>query len=562
MVNVYLHQASFAYSTLSNPELRDLREGAGDAFASIGSSQIVPAQVDGQGGIGTLLAEVVTGNYFQMLGVNAALGRTLLPEDDVDRGGHAVVMLGFGYWQSAFGGSRKAVGRQMRNGGHSYTIVGVAPQDFQGSLRGLTPAFYAPAAMVEELVGAPMLDERRNHSLFIKARLRDDVALPQAEAAVGRVAAALTRDAIQGWDPTARFDLVPLAEVLLYPPLDQYIRGSAWLLDGGRRPGVAAGLHQPGEFPARPRARSSSRRRHPTRAGRITRRAHSRAARRDNRAQPDLPALWDWRCPSGCSVCWCARICRFRSRFPSTSHRTGRSLFTLTVSAVAGALLGIVPAWQSTRPDLVTALKSDTRSGGRPAHVRWRNALVITQVMVSLVLLVGAGLFLRSFQRVLAARPGFGRDPAALLSFIVPATRFTDQARVYTQGLLDRFRQVPGVDALGVTDNVPLNTLSTQSIRFYRRRPSAPPGPARVRGGSSRGGRRFFRCHRHSDRAGPRIHTVRSRREPACRDRQRRDGSTLLAGRRRDRPVDSHSSKPTKTTWSWSVLRPRNHDAR
>jgi hypothetical protein len=75
MVNVYLHQASFAYSTLSYPELEDLRDGAGEAFAHIGSSQIVPAQVDGQDGIGTLLAEVVTGNYFQMLGVNAALGR-------------------------------------------------------------------------------------------------------------------------------------------------------------------------------------------------------------------------------------------------------------------------------------------------------------------------------------------------------------------------------------------------------------------------------------------------------------------------------------------------------
>ena len=79
MVNVYLHQASFAYSTLSYPELKDLRDGAGDAFAQIGSSQIAPAQVDGQDGIGTLLAEVVTGNYFQMLCVKAVLGRTLMP---------------------------------------------------------------------------------------------------------------------------------------------------------------------------------------------------------------------------------------------------------------------------------------------------------------------------------------------------------------------------------------------------------------------------------------------------------------------------------------------------
>ena len=141
--------------------------------------------------------------------------------------------------------------------------------------------------------------------------------------------------------------------------------------------------------------------------------------------------------------------------------------FTLAVSAVAGTLLGIVPAWQSTRPDLLNALKSDTAGGGRPAHRRWRNALVIAQMTVSLVLLVGAGLFLRSFQRVLAVDPGFGHQPAAVISFIVPATRFSvDQARTYTRQMLDRFRDVPGVEVLGLTDNLPLNTLSTQSIGF------------------------------------------------------------------------------------------------
>ncbi len=141
--------------------------------------------------------------------------------------------------------------------------------------------------------------------------------------------------------------------------------------------------------------------------------------------------------------------------------------FTLLISSVAGALLGLVPAWQSTRPDLVTALKSDTPGGGRRGHLRWRNALVIAQVTVSLVLLVGAGLFLRSFQRVLAVDPGFGREPAALLSFIVPSTRFTsDEARTYTRRLLDRFRQIPGIQGLGLTSNVPLNTLSTQTIGF------------------------------------------------------------------------------------------------
>jgi predicted permease len=467
MVNVYLHQSGFAYSTLSYPELRDLRDGTGDAFAEIGSSQIVPAQVDGEGGIGTLLAEVVTGNYFQMLGVNAAIGRILTPDDDVDRGGHAVVMLGFGYWQTAFGGRGDVVGRQMRIGGRSYTVVGVAPATFPGTTTGLAPAFYAPAAMVEELIGSPMLDVRGDHSLFVKARLRDGVPLAQADAAVTRVAASLTRDAIQGWDPAGRFTLVPTPEVLLYPPLDSYVRGSAWLLT------VVVGLvlllacTNLASFLL---ARALDR--HRDVAVRLALGASRGVLMRALLVETTLLSLIAGALGFGLSV-WLLRVL-LRADLPLpipialdlTPDWTVLA-FTLLVSGIAGALLGLVPAWQSTRPDLVAALKSDTAGGGQRGQLRWRNALVIAQVTVSLVLLVGAGLFLRSFQRVLAVDPGFGREPTALLSYIVPSTRFdSDEAQVYTRRLLDRFRQIPGIGQLGLTSNVPLNTLSTQTISF------------------------------------------------------------------------------------------------
>ena len=467
VVNVYLHQADFAYSTLSYPELRDLRDGASDAFAEIGSTQLIPAQVDGEEGIGTLLAEVVTGNYFQMLGVNAIVGRTLLPEDDVDRGGHAVVMLGFGYWQTAFGASRDVVGRQMRVGGRSYAIVGVAPATFQGSHKGLTPAFYAPAAMVEALIGSPMLDERGDHSLFVKARLRGGVPLAQADAAVTRVAASLTRDAIPGWDPAGRFTLVPVSDVLLYPPLDSYIRGSAWLLT------VVVGLvlllacTNLASFLL---ARALDR--HRDVAVRLALGASRGVLMRALLVETTLLSLIAGALGFALSV-WLLRVL-LRADLPlpipvALDLRPDLTVlaFTLVVSGVAGALLGLVPAWQSTRPDLVTALKSDTPGGGRRGHQRWRNALVIAQVTVSLVLLVGAGLFLRSFQRVLAVDPGFGREPAALLSFNVPSTRFTPaEGQVYVRRLLERFRQIPGIQGLGVTSNAPLNTLSTQTISF------------------------------------------------------------------------------------------------
>ena len=141
--------------------------------------------------------------------------------------------------------------------------------------------------------------------------------------------------------------------------------------------------------------------------------------------------------------------------------------FTLGVSIAAGALLGLVPALQSTRPDVADTLKSESAGGGQPGQLRWRNALVVAQLTISLVLLVGAGLFLRSFQQAQAVDPGFGREPAAVMTFLTPTTRFTpDEARAYTRRLLDRFRALPGVEAVGAISNLHLNPLSTQSSDF------------------------------------------------------------------------------------------------
>ena len=142
VVNLYLDQPSFAFSTLSPPDFEDVRDGTTGVFSDVAASQFVPVQIDraAGGGVGIVLAEVVSGNYFPMLGIEAAVGRTLLPSDDVSRGGHPVVMLDHRDWESAFGGDPDVVGGEMRVGGRAYTVVGVGPPEFTGTMRGLTPA--------------------------------------------------------------------------------------------------------------------------------------------------------------------------------------------------------------------------------------------------------------------------------------------------------------------------------------------------------------------------------------------------------------------------------------
>jgi predicted permease len=140
-------------------------------------------------------------------------------------------------------------------------------------------------------------------------------------------------------------------------------------------------------------------------------------------------------------------------------------VLALTAGAglVAGGLLGLVSATHGTRADLGAALKTDSRGSDEPGALRWRNALVVAQIAMSLVLLVGAGLFLRSWQQMLAVDPGFGRAPTSILSMWMPVTRLTpDEAVQRTRRVLERFRMLPGVEAAGLAWPLPLEFSSSQ----------------------------------------------------------------------------------------------------
>ena len=468
VVNLYLHEASFAHGPLSYPSFEDVREGTTEVFSHVAAAQLVPAQLErAGGGVELALAEAVTGDYLPMLGVEAALGRTLLPSDDVSRGGHPVAMLDHQYWQSAFGGDPGAVGREMRIAGRAYTVVGVGPPDFTGTMRGVAPAFYVPSMMAEELLGVRLFDQRGGQVLFVKARLRPGVALPQAEAAVGAVAAQLTRDRIENWDPAGQFVLLPLTDVLLFPPIDVFIRPAAGLLMAVVALVLLLACTNLASFLL---ARALDRRKEV--AVRLALGASRGSLVRRLLTETTLLCLLAGGVGTGLAVWLLDLLATADLPLPipvSLDLRLDRNVlaFTLGVSVVAGTLLGLVPALQSTRPDVSGALRSESAGGGQPGQLRWRNVLVVAQLTISLVLLIGAGLFLRSFQQVQSVDPGFGREPSAILTFLTPATRFTpDEARVYTRRLLDRFRDLPGVDAVGAISRLHLDLLTQSTSDF------------------------------------------------------------------------------------------------
>jgi predicted permease len=472
LVNVYETEHGRGFNPPSHANIEDLRKGTTGTFSGIAVSTFAPAVIDRGGEVGYVMGEAVTGGAFALLGVEPLLGRAILPEDDIARGGHPVVMLGHGYWERAFGADPQVVGRTLRMGGRNYTIIGVAPPTYRGGLSLLTPAFYVPMAMVEEIMGVEMLGQRDFHSFFAKARLAPGATRAQAEHAASLVAASLTTARPEGWVPGEQFAFVPTSNVHVYPGLDPLLRAASWLLMGVvglvlllactnlASFLLARALDRTKEVAVR-KALGATR-------GALVRQWLVEGALLGlaGAAVGVVVALGllnlllsiDLPLPFGMKL-------DLHFGLDSTVLFDWRVLaLTAAAGLMAGGLLGLVSAVHGTRADLGLALKADSRGSDAPGPLRWRNALVVAQIAMSLVLLVGAGLFLRSWQQMLAVDPGFGQAPTSIVTLWMPVTRSTPAEAVQrTRRVLERVRELPGVEAAGLAWPMPLEFSSSHT---------------------------------------------------------------------------------------------------
>jgi predicted permease len=479
LVNLYETEGGRGFNPMSHPTIEDLRKQTSHVFRGIVASTFVPASIDGGG---TILGEAVTGGGFALLGIQPYLGRAIQPEDDVARGGHPVVMLSYGYWRRAFGGDPNVVGRTIRMGRRAYTIIGVAPAEYRGGLVAVMPAFYVPMTMADELMGVALLDQRDFHSFFVKARLAPGVTRAQAEYAASLVAASLSSARPEGWVPGEQFVLVATSDVQVLPGLDSLLRAAGWLLIAvvglvlllactNLASFLLARALDRGQEVAVRRALGATR-------GALVRQALVESA---------LLGLAGAAAGLGLAVVLLNALLSLDLPLPYGMRLDvhlgldWRTLFDWRVLAVtagagvfAGGCLGLVPAIQGTRADLGSALKTGSRGSQAPGALRWRNVLVAAQIAMSLVLLVGAGLFLRSWQQMLAADPGFGHAPTSVLSVMVPVSTPDDNVQ-RTQRLLDRFRVLPGIEAVGLVWPLPLE-FSSSSTDFTIDGREPPPG--------------------------------------------------------------------------------------
>ncbi|HEU0173076.1 MAG TPA: ABC transporter permease [Blastocatellia bacterium] len=442
----------------SYPNYRDIAEGT-PAFS------MLAAHSEGQLNLGQgeaterVHCEFVTGNFFPALGIPAAVGRTFGTETADASGQHPIVVMGHGYWRRRFGADARLVGQTIMLNGLQFTIAGVMPEGFRGTWPvGIAPEIWAPITMLPQVQsGADFFNDRaKGAEVSLFGRLKPGISQAQAQAEVSLISKRLAEtypDVNRDLEGAKVYPMSSLPEVFArvirgFIALVTVISGLVLLLVCAN----AANLLL---------SRAVLRRQEV--AIRLALGASRRRLIRQLLTESVMLALAGG--AAGCLLAfWVTSLLRsFRPPTPvpiefNVTLDSGALGFTLAVSTLAGLVFGLAPAWHATKVELVPMLKDDRRGGaGRRSRFSARNLLVISQVAVSLLLLICAALFTRSLQNVHNIAPGFETDHMLTVSVDISGSGYDEaRGRLLYRRLLDQFEQVPGVRQVSLAQIIPL----------------------------------------------------------------------------------------------------------
>jgi predicted permease len=458
LVEIYSQEGDEEPITHAYPDYLDIRV-RDDLFSGVTAYTVDFFSVE----LGTepevTLGESVSADYFEVLGVPAAMGRAFISGEDDAPGAPAVAVISHAMWQRRFASDPAVLGRTLRVRGQTVEIIGVMPPKFKGLLVGFSSELWMPLTSNQSFAAGDDLRNRGSRWLMMKGRLRPGVTPDQAQAGLdvlaGQLAAAYPET---NADPLRRFPVIPTNDVRLHPMVDRALVPVAALLM------TVVGLlllivctNLANLLLARALGRRKE----------IAVRLAIGAGRwrliRQLLTESVLLAVLGG--ALGLLVAWgtVELLVRFQPpvfvRLSLDLGIDGRVLaFTFLVSVLAGVFFGLAPALQATRPQLTPALKNELEAVTRKYRTfGLRGSLVIVQVAVSLVLLIGAGLFVRSLIGAQRIDPGFERERAAIMT-IAPTLADTDTAGVrnlYTE-LRERALGLPGVEAATLASRLPL----------------------------------------------------------------------------------------------------------
>ncbi len=404
---------------------------------------------------------LVTANYFDVLGVNAMLGRTFRPDEDQHPGGDGVAVLSYGLWSREFGGARDVLGRRLNLNGTSYTVIGVTPPQFKGTLLfASADQIWIPVSMHRQVLAGFIeanFQERRFLDFTAIGRLRAGVSERQAESAVETVASRLEQQypkENQGRGGT----LSPIADASLGINLhDQVARAGEVLMGIVGLVLLIACVNLANLLLAQTARREKElclRAALGAGSGRLVRQSLTESLLLSLVGGAVGLIIGYW----GRSVLWSYRPA-FLQQTDLALSLDGRVLaFTFAIAVLTAILFGMVPAWKVSRPNLMDVLNTGGRSGSMAwGRSRFRQALVVSEVALALVTLVGAGLFLRSLRYAQGLDPGFESKKLFVIGVDLGSQHYDqDHGEQYYRDAIERAGSSPGVQSAAVASNFPL----------------------------------------------------------------------------------------------------------
>jgi predicted permease len=451
-------------SQASYPDWEMISQQTENAFSSVIGSQFSSDGINLNGRSHSILADYVTGNYFDALGLRPAMGRLFLPSEGKVPGADPVIILSYSFWKAQLGGDPALVGSKVLVDGHPFTIIGVAPEGFHGLMSILDTRAFIPYAMKATLGdNADILSSPRTRDLRIIARIRPGVSPAQARAALSLVAQRLAQKYPQ---VEKDLEIQAYAERRARPDIGTagpFLAASSLFLALAALVLILACVNVANILLVRGTVRQ--------------REMAIRTALGGTRAR----LVRSWLTESvllaligGCAGMFLAQwfsgllgSINIQANLPvilDFSFDARVFAYALSAALLTGLLVGIVPALRASRGDLNVILLQTGRSIAA-GHHRLRSALVIAQVAGSLMLLVVAGLFTRSMAK--AQHLDLGFDPAHVINLTMDPNTVgysEPQGRLFYKRLLDRIGDLPGVESASLAFSVPMGYYNSVSV--------------------------------------------------------------------------------------------------
>lgn len=459
LVEVVTHNAKASgiesYTNLSYPlyvDLRDHNRSLSGFAAFDGDPRTVSWSHGGEGEI--VYGQLVSSNFFSVLGVEPALGRFFQPDEDKGGAGAPTVVISNLFWQRQLGGDRAVLGRVLILNGASYTVIGVTPKSFTGVIIGTRHDFWTTLAMTPTLIhDRDRLGSDTSSWLFGVGRLRPGVSKNEAQADL----TVLTRTAHSSNPNAAVMDASAFPLQIMPGPLRGYVAAFTGLLMAAVGLVLLIACANAANLVL---ARATTQRRE------LAVRSALGASRfriiRQTLTESLMLSMMGG--AGGLLVAYWS-IPALMSLKPATIPVSIEApldwrvfAFAFVASLLSGITFGVMPALRSARRDLIPALKDERQLAG-PRRSRLRGSLVVAQITVCLVLLISAGLCVRSLFNARSIDPGFSTHNIAVAHLDPGSLGYTEaQDRQFYQQLLERVRALPGVKSASLSDYLPLGT--------------------------------------------------------------------------------------------------------